>query len=150
MTKFSDWLERMMFERGGRKYGPTALARDLGIRPATVTEWSTIGRIPDRTMIQQIAVHFGTTSRHIYGLLGETPPEGLNDDEEVMVGLIKQLERDGHADNFIRVILEKAAKGELSDATKSKVLEFLAASREQSGVHAGNHEPVAAPKRKKA
>lgn len=148
MATFKEWLEQAMFDRGGLDYRYSDLARDLGVSQNTASTWRNGGKI-SHDNIHKLAVHFATTSRAIYALLDTPAPDSLNDDEEIMFGLIKRLERDGHADNFIRVLLEKAAKGELSDATKAKIMAALEADA-QSGLHANSGEPVAAPKRKKA
>lgn len=68
-----------MFDRGGRKYTQAALARDLHVRNQTISDWITGKRPPDRENIARLARHFGTTSRYLYQLLGEEPPEDLND-----------------------------------------------------------------------
>ena len=79
MSKFSKWLADAMYGQGGRKYSGAALARDLGIRRATVSDWLTEKETPRREQIHKLALHFGTSSRAIYHLLGEDPPHDLND-----------------------------------------------------------------------
>lgn len=91
MSRFTDWLEDVMFERGGRKYRQADLSRDLGVRTTTVSDWFTKEKPPDRDNIHKLAVHFGVTSRHIYGLLEAEAPAGLDDTEELAMGQVKRL-----------------------------------------------------------
>lgn len=80
-----------MFEHGGRKYSQAALARALHVRPTTVSDWVTGKRPPHREHIAMLAVHFGSTSRYIYQLLGEEPPADLNDTYERVLSIIYRL-----------------------------------------------------------
>lgn len=91
MTKFSKWLEEAMFKHGGRKYGGAALAKDLSIRRATVSDWLKDHEKPRREQISKLALHFGTTSRHIYELLEIEPPDDLNDVLEEVNRIIHKL-----------------------------------------------------------
>ena len=80
-----------MLERGGRRYGGAALARDLKASPATISSWLTGKRPPDREHVAMLARHFGTTSRYLYQLLGEKPPDDLNDTLERVDALTYRL-----------------------------------------------------------
>ena len=97
MSRFSDWLSDAMFERGGRKYRGVNLAKDLDVTESTVSGWLNDVKPPSRSNIQALALHFGTTSRHIYELLGETPPEGLNDTYEIVSGWVLRLSGESQA-----------------------------------------------------
>ncbi len=81
-NRLGQWLSKAMFERGGRKYSQASLARDLHVTPTTVGDWINGKRPPDRSHISALARHFGTTSRYLYQLIGEEPPEDLNDELE--------------------------------------------------------------------
>ncbi len=93
-NRLGQWLSKAMFERGGRKYSQAALARDLHVQPMTVSDWLTGKRPPDRANITLLARHFGTTSRYLYELLGQEPPEDLNDVLEKVDALTYGLSQD--------------------------------------------------------
>ena len=88
MSKFSKWLEGAMFVYGGRKYGGAALSRDIGVRRATVSNWLLEKDIPRREHIARLAIHFGTSSRHIYQTLELEPPGDLNDVLEEITAIL--------------------------------------------------------------
>ena len=84
-----------MMKRGGRKYSQATLAKDLNSSPATISSWLTGKRPPDREHISLLARHFGVTSRYIYQLLGQNPPEDLNDELERVYGFVYRLGKSG-------------------------------------------------------
>lgn len=91
VSRFTEWLDDAMYERGGYRYRYAHLARDLRIRRATVSDWVNEKKVPNRDDIAKLAIHFGTTSRHIYGLLGQAPPDDLDDLGEQISGIIYRL-----------------------------------------------------------
>jgi len=80
-----------MYQRGGYRYKYAHLARDLKIRRATVSDWVNEKKVPNRDGVAKLAIHFGTTSRHIYGLLGQKPPDDLDDIGEQIGAIIYRL-----------------------------------------------------------
>jgi transcriptional regulator with XRE-family HTH domain len=147
MTKFRKWLERAMFDLGGLDYRQADLARDLGVSQNTISSWLNGDKI-GRDSIYKLAVHFGKTSRAIYELLGEPAPDGLNDDEEIKVGLLRKLARSGNDDGWVRSFLEKAANGELSNATRELIIREIEQDRKQ-GVHGSGGSSLATTERRK-
>jgi hypothetical protein len=95
VSKFSLWLDKEMYNHGGRKYGAAALARDLSVRRATVSDWLNEIHQPTRVQIKMLAQHFGTTSRHIYELLELEPPSDLNDTLERVNAIAYRLNAQG-------------------------------------------------------
>ena len=81
-TPFLTWLEKSMYAYGqetlgsGYRYKWAHLARDLGLRRATISHWIKAGAIPDADTISKLAVHFGTTSAEIYKTIGQPLPPG--------------------------------------------------------------------------
>jgi transcriptional regulator with XRE-family HTH domain len=80
-----------MYQRGGYRYKYAHLARDLRILPATISRWVNEKKVPDRDEIAKLAIHFGMTSRHIYGLLGQAPPDDLDDIGEQISAIVYRL-----------------------------------------------------------
>ena len=79
-----------MFDRDGMDYRYSDLARDLGVSQNTASSWRNGGKI-SQDNIRKLATHFGATSRRIYELLGESPPDGLNDTLEIVAGRVMRL-----------------------------------------------------------
>ena len=79
VSRFTEWLDDAMYHSGGYRYKYAHLAGDLKIRRATISEWVNEKKVPTHENIAKLAIHFGTTSRRIYGLLGQTPPDDLDD-----------------------------------------------------------------------
>lgn len=91
-SRFLEWLQKAMSVRGGGgiDYRWADLARDLHIRPNTITEWKK-GKPPSRDNIHKLAIHFGVTSRFIYGLLDKKPPKDLNDTYEQVAAIVYRM-----------------------------------------------------------
>lgn len=145
MTQFSDWLEDAMFERGGRKYRQVNLAHDIGIQEATVSDWVNEKKTPGRDNIYKLAIHFATTSRHIYELLEETPPDGLNDEEELLTGLIHQIPPGSLGADKLMVILQNW--GKLSDEKRIDLMQRSASGGDPGAAPA---KPVVKAARKRS
>ena len=91
VSRFTEWLDDAMYQRGGYRYKYAHLARDLKILPATISRWVNEKKVPTRDDIAKLAIHFGTTSRHIYGLLGQAPPDDLDDIGEQISVIVYRL-----------------------------------------------------------
>lgn len=89
-SRFLEWLKKAMSDHGGGgiDYRWADLARDLHVRPNTVSEWKNGKKPPSRDNIHKLAIHFGVTSRFIYGLLDKKPPKDLNDTYEQVAAIV--------------------------------------------------------------
>lgn len=88
-SRFLEWLQKAMSIHGGGgiDYRWADLARDLHIRPNTISDWKK-GKPPSRDNIHKLAIHFGVTSRFIYELLDKTPPKDLKDTYEKIAAIV--------------------------------------------------------------
>ena len=92
MSKFTDWLEREMFARGGLNYRKADLARDLGVKQGTVSEWWTQDRTPDDPTLREIGRLFMADLGWIYtDLIGKPPPAGIDRERERLIGIVYNL-----------------------------------------------------------
>lgn len=132
-----------MFERGGGlEYRYADLARDLGVSQNTTSAWRNGEKI-SRDNIRKLAIHFQTTSRHIYGLLGETPPPGLNDADEILAGLINMIPPEARNSDQLKAVLKNW--GTLTDAKRQAIMQ-LSARGDDPGQ--ATPKPVGKPARK--
>lgn len=68
-----DWFDRRLYAYGGRRYGPSALAKDVGVAAAVATNWSNGVRAPEEFWIYVLAFHFHCDPTEIFTALGQQP-----------------------------------------------------------------------------
>lgn len=68
-----DWFDQKLYAYGGRRYGPSALARDLGVAASVATNWINGVRAPEEIWIYLLAFHLHCDPTAIFTALGQPP-----------------------------------------------------------------------------